>query len=235
MNAIDAIYTKYPFYGSRRIRHELGQNHKIYICREYVQRLMKLMGLTAIYPRKHWNFSDPNKQHIKYPYLLKDLAISYPDQVWGADITYVKLETGFAYLTAILDWFSRYVVAWTLSLDLEVNFCVENLNAALTIGFPKIHNSDQGSHFTSSDYTGILKEKEIQISMDGRGRCVDNIFTERLWRTVKYENIYLKSYANFLEAESGLKIYFDFYNNDRPHSSLGNQTPAQVYFKNKKS
>ncbi len=235
MNAIDAIYTKYPFYGSRRICWELGENRGIDICREHVQRLMRLMGLEAIYPRRHWGGSEPDKYNKIYPYLLKDLKVCYPDQVWGTDITYVRLEDGFCYLVAILDWFSRYVLAWTLSLDLEINFCIANLNKALKINIPDIHNSDQGSHFTSLDYTDILTEKEIQISMDGRGRCLDNIFTERLWRTVKYENIYLKSYQNFFEAQSGLKIYFDFYNHDRPHSSLGNQTPSQVYFKNKKS
>jgi len=234
MRVIDQIYTQYPFYGSRRIQWELGRNHRIDICRQHVQRLMRQMGLEAIYPRRSWGFSDPDKYHKIHPYLLKDLKIYYPDQVWGTDITYVRLEDGFAYLVAILDWFSRYVVAWTLSLFLEINFCVENLKQALLINIPDIHNSDQGSHFTASDYTEILTEKNVQISMDSRGRCLDNIFTERLWRTVKYENIYLKSYRNFSEAQAGLKIYFDFYNNDRPHLSLGNQTPADVYFKNRK-
>lgn len=234
MNVIDQIYTKCPFYGSRRIQWELGENHKIHICREHVQRLMRLMGLVAIYPRRHWGFSDPDKYNKIYPYLLKDLKIYYPNQVWGTDITYIRLENGFAYLVAILDWFSRYVVAWTLSSSLEINFCVENLTKALSINIPDIHNSDQGSHFTGSDYTKTLTEKEIQISMDSRGRCLDNIFTERLWRTVKYENVYLKSYSNFTEAQAGLKIYFDFYDNERPHSALGNQTPAQVYFKKSK-
>ena len=146
-------------------------------------------------------------------------------------IAYIKLEHGFAYLVAIMDWYSRYVIAWKLSPSLEMDFCLENLAAALKAAHPTIHNSDQGSHFTSPRYTSILSEKEIQISMDGRGRCMDNIFTERLWRTVKYENVYLKSYGNFQEANAGLKHYFHFYNHLRPHSSLENQTPAQVYFK----
>lgn len=235
MNAIDEIYTKCPFYGSRRIQWELGENRKIHICREHVRRLMRQMGLVAIYPRRHWGFSQPDKYNKIYPYLLKDLKICHPDQVWGTDITYVRLENGFAYLVAILDWFSRFVVAWTLSSSLEINFCVENLNRALKINIPDIHNSDQGGHFTAQDYTNILAVNEIQISMDSRGRCMDNIFTERLWRTVKYENVYLKSYRDFSEAQTGLEIYFDFYDNERPHSALGNQTPARVYFKNKKS
>lgn len=232
MNVIDEIYTRCPFYGSRRIQWELDENHKIHICRQHVKRLMKSMGLVAIYPRRRWGFSDPDKFNKIYPYLLKDLKICYPNQVWGTDITYIRLENGFAYLVAIIDWFSRYVIAWALSSSLEINFCVENLKKALKVNIPNIHNSDQGGHFTSADYTKILTEKSIQISMDSRGRYLDNIFTERLWRTVKYENVYLKSYSNFAEAQTGLKIYFDFYDNDRPHSALDNQTPAQVYFKN---
>ena len=229
MNVIDQIFTKYPFYGSRRIQWELGQNYKIYICRQYVQRLMRLMGIETIYPKK--NTSQSNDLHTKYPYLLKNIIAGTANQIWGTDITYIKLEHGFAYLVAIIDWYSRYVIAWKLSPTLEMDFCLDNLQTALKAGQPAIHNSDQGSHFTSPRYTDILSEKEIQISMDGRGRCIDNIFTERLWRTVKYENVYLASYANFIEANTGLKIYFHFYNNLRPHSSLGNQTPAQVYFK----
>ncbi|KKQ46914.1 MAG: Integrase catalytic subunit [Parcubacteria group bacterium GW2011_GWA1_42_7] len=231
MNAIDKIYTDLPFYGSRRIQWELGQNHKIQVCRQHVQRLMRMMGIEAVYPKK--NTSRENILHAKYPYLLKNITASVINQIWGTDITYIKLECGFAFLAAIIDWYSRYVVAWKLSPTLEMDFCVENLKTALKFATPQIHNSDQGSHFTSPRYTGILSEKEIQISMDGRGRCMDNIFTERLWRTVKYENVYMASYANFAQANAGLKTYFNFYNNQRPHSSLRNQTPSQIYFKDR--
>lgn len=229
MKAIDKIYTDLPFYGSRRIKWELGQNHKIHICRQHVQRLMRMMGIEAIYPKK--NTSQDSVLYAKYPYLLKNIIATAVNQIWGTDITYIKLEHGFAFLTAIIDWYSRYVIAWKLSPTLEMDFCIDNLQTALKVASPQIHNSDQGSHFTSPRYIGILSEKEIQISMDGRGRCMDNIFTERLWRTVKYENVYMVSYTNFTEANAGLKIYFDFYNNQRPHSSLQNQIPSQVYFK----
>ena len=189
------------------------------------------MGTETIYPKK--NTSKSNDLHTKYPYLLRHVTAGFINHIWGTDITYIKLEHGFCYLTAIIDWYSRYVIAWKLSPTLEMDFCLENLQTALKIVTPQIHNSDQGSHFTSPRYTDILQEKEIQISMDGRGRCMDNIFTERLWRTVKYENVYLASYANFNEANAGLKMYFHFYNILRPHSSLQNQTPAQVYFKDR--
>lgn len=232
MNALDAIYTDCPFYGSRRMRYELNTRYHIRICREHVQRLMRLMGLEAIYPKKYKGLSDPDNQHKKYPYLLTRITASHPNHIWGTDITYVRLETGFAYLVALLDWFSRYVIAWKLSPNLEIEFCLENLTQGLLTGIPKIHNSDQGSHFTSPRYTDLLTTKDIQISMDGRGRCMDNIFTERLWRTVKYENIYLKSYANYHEANTGLTDYFRFYNTKRPHQSLSNMTPAATYFKN---
>lgn len=232
MNALDAIYTAYPFYGSRRMQYELNTKYHIAICREHVQRLMRLMGLEAIYPKKYKGLSDPNEQHKKYPYLLTDITASFPNHVWGTDITYVKLETGWAYLVALLDWFSRYVIAWQLSPNLKIEFCLENLERALITNVPTIHNSDQGSHFTSPHYTDLLTQRDVQISMDGRGRCMDNIFTERLWRTVKYENIYLKSYRDIGEAEQGLTEYFRFYNHTRPHQSLGNMTPATAYFKN---
>lgn len=231
MNVIDQIFTKYPFYGSRKIQWELRQNHNLHICRQHVQRLMRLMGIRAIFCRPNTSKSQPN--HPKYPYLLSDLEITEPNQVWGTDITYIKLEHGFCYLTAIIDWYSRYVISWKLSANLEIDFCLQNLNAALHTATPDIFNSDQGSHFTSPKHTGILAEKEIHISMDGRGRCMDNIFTERLWRSVKYENVYLKSYANFSEANAGLAEYFHFYNYLRPHQNLQNQTPVQIYFKDR--
>lgn len=189
---------------------------------------MKEMGIEAIYPRQ--NTSIPDNRNRIYPYLLKNLKIDRPNQVWGTDITYVKLNQGFAYLVAIMDWHSRYVIAWEICNCLEIDFVLRNLEQALKTNIPEIYNSDQGSHFTSSQHTAILEEKEIKISMDGRGRCMDNIFTERLWRTVKYENIYIKSYNNIEEARQGLKEYFDFYNNHRFHSSLNDLTPAEVYF-----
>ena len=231
MNALDEIYTKYPFYGSRRMRYELNAAYHINICREHVTRLMRLMGLETIYPKKRHGLSDPNDQHKKYPYLLRNIIAVYPNHIWGTDITYVRLEEGWAYLVALLDWFSRYVITWQLSETLEIEFCIENLQHALAITSPDIHNSDQGSHFTSPSYTDLLTARDIQISMDGRGRCMDNIFTERLWRTVKYENIYLKSYHDIAQAKEGLTEYFQFYNHARPHQSLGNATPADIYFK----
>jgi len=231
MAAIDRIYTEHPFYGSRRIRWTLADDYDMPIARERVQRLMRLMGLEAIYPRKRFSTSKSDDAHQTYPYLLNGLAIVRPNQVWGTDITYIKLETGWCYLVAMLDWFSRYVVSWRLSSTLELPFCIAALTEALTTATPEIFNSDQGSHFTSHEFTGILLEHGIRISMDGRGRCMDNIFTERLWRTIKYENVYLNSYRTVSDAEHGLASYFDFYNNKRRHQSLGYQTPTSVYFK----
>jgi putative transposase len=192
---------------------------------------MRQMGLEAIYPKKPTTI--PNQQHLKYPYLLKNLAIIRPNQVWGTDITYIKLKDGFCYLVVMLDWFSRYVITWTLSETLDIDFCIDNLQRALQLNIPEYHNSDQGSHYTSPLYTGQLTaHPSIQISMDGRGRCMDNIFTERLWRSVKYENIFIRDYQNFREAQSGIGEYFDFYNNRRKHQSLDYRTPAEVYFQN---
>lgn len=225
---IDAIYTDYPFYGSRRIRNELSDRFDEYMCREHVQRLMRIMGIEAIYPKPKTSIASP--EHKKYPYLLSCISASFPNHIWGTDITYVKLETGWAYLTALLDWFSRYVIAWELSSALDTAFCVSTLNQALAIAVPYIHNSDQGTQFTSSEYTSILKEREVKISMDGRGRCMDNIFTERLWRTVKRENIYLLSYRDISEANAGLTEYFSFYNEKRRHQSLDYRTPYEMYF-----
>ncbi len=228
MNAIDQIYTDRPFYGSRRIRNDL-EIFNIHICREHVQRLMRLMGLEAIYPKKRMHTSIADDFHGKYPYLLSGLVPSYPNHIWGTDITYVRLETGWAYLTALMDWFSRYVLAWELSPTLETPFCVTALRRALETGTPTFHNSDQGVQFTDRTYTSVLEEQKIQISMDGRGRCMDNIFTERLWRTVKYENVYLKSYRDIDDAHDGLREYFQFYNTKRGHQSLKYQTPANIF------
>ena len=228
LDMIDAIYTDYPFYGSRRMRLELADRYGVAVCREKVQRLMRLMGIEAIYPKPRTSIAHP--EHKKYPYLLKNLAITHPNHVWGTDITYVKLEEGWAYLVALLDWYSRYVIAWELSLSMETDFCITTLNRALTIATPGIHNSDQGVQFTDREYIGILELNGIAISMDGRGRCMDNIFTERLWRTVKRENVYLKSYRSIEEARVGMTEYFSFYNMKRRHQSLEYRTPESVYF-----
>ena len=227
-NAIDKIYTDCPFYGSRKIKKEL-ENHEINICRGYVQNLMRDMGLEAIYPRKRLISSKGNKQHKKYPYLLKNMEIVRANQIWSTDITYIRLKTGFAYLTVILDWYSRYVISWKLSSTLENAFCVQALEEALQVSTPEIHNSDQGVQFTAENYIAVLEEKGIQISMDGRGRCMDNIFTERFWRTLKYENVYLRDYQDIDEARIGIAQYIQFYNHGRIHQSLDYKTPAQMY------
>jgi putative transposase len=227
MNEIDKIYTAQPFYGKRRICVSL--NHMGYrVGLKYVRTLMRRMGLVAIYPKK--NTSKPNKDHQVYPYLLRNIEILKPNQVWSTDITYIKLQTGFVYLVAIIDWYSRYVISWKLSISMEKDFCIEALEEALTKNIPQIFNSDQGSQFTSTEFTQKLQQKQVQISMDGVGRCLDNIFVERLWRSVKYEDVYLKSYATPKEALQGLTNYFQFYNHSRPHQSLNYQTPAQIYF-----
>jgi putative transposase len=232
MDMIDVVYTDCPFYGSRRVRNELNDRFGIAICREHVQRLMRRMGIEAIYPKPKTSVVAP--EHTKYPYLLRNITARHPNHIWGTDITYVRLAEGWAYLVALIDWYSRFVVSWELSLTLEIDFCLENLTSALLMAVPEIHNSDQGSHFTSPRYTGLLTAHDIQISMDGRGRCMDNIFTERLWRTVKYENVYLRSYRSFDEARTGFAAYFSFYNAKRRHQSLNDRTPADVYFERNK-
>jgi len=234
MHALDEIYTKRPFYGSRRMRHELKHSYLVEIGRNHVRRLMRLMGLEAIYPKIRPHTSDPDGAHKIYPYLLGNLTATYPNHIWGTDITYIRLKDGFCYLVAIIDWYSRYVVNWELSSTLEIEFCLTNLTQALNRAVPSIHNSDQGSHFTSPRYTDLLTHANVQISMDGHGRCMDNIFTERLWRTVKYEEVYLKSYQTIEKARVGLASYFKFYNHERPHQSLDYKTPAEVYSSNKK-
>lgn len=231
MDLIDSIYTACPFYGNRRIKDELNLTHHVHIGRSHVRTLMETMGIQAIYPKKILSLK--NKNHKIYPYLLRSLKIEKPNQVWSADITYIKLEEGFAYLVAVIDWFSRYVINWKLSNSLDIDFCLECLREAIekNKNKPEIFNSDQGSHFTSPKFTGILENNNIQISMDGRGRYLDNIFVERLWRTVKQENIYLNSYQNVLETKAGLNKYFYFYNNKRRHQSLNKQTPKDAYFR----
>lgn len=232
MHAIDELYTERPIHGTRKLRHYLRDDYGFPgIGRDRIRRLLQRMGLEAVYPKKRMHTSIPDHAHRTYPYLLRGLPVLRPNHVWGTDITYVRLEEGWAYLVALLDWFSRYVVAWELSRTLESDFCISALERALEAATPEIHNSDQGSQFTDRAYTSVLAARGIGISMDGRGRYLDNIFTERLWRTVKREDIYLRSYRDVGDAQAGLAEYFTFYNRKRRHQSLGYRTPAEVYFK----
>lgn len=228
MRMIDRIYMEYPFYGSPRIWTELNRlGHAVNIKR--VARLMRVMGLQAVVPGPHT--SHPHPEHRIYPYLLKDLVIKAPNEVWSTDLTYIPLRHGYMYLMAIIDWFSRYVLAWEISNTMETAFCVETLTRALKLhGPPGIFNTDQGSQFTSEEFTGKLQASGIQISMDGKGRALDNVFVERLWRSVKYENIYINDYADGWQLRKGLKKYFRFYRNRRPHQSLAYHTPADVHY-----
>jgi putative transposase len=227
MELIDAQYTETPFYGRRRMAVCLTKKVGFAVNVKRVARLMAEMGLQAIYPKP--NTSKAHPAHKKYPYLLRDYTITSKEQVWSADITYVRLEKGFAYLVAVIDWHSRYVLSWKLSNTLDTDFCMEALDEALARGTPTIFNTDQGCQFTSALWTDRLTEAGIFISMDGRGRALDNIFVERLWRSVKYEDIYPKAYKTMAQAEEGLKKYFEFYNNDRPHQSLDYETPWAVH------
>lgn len=228
-DTIDTIFTKCPFYGVPKMRAVLRRDHGITAGIDRVRRLMRLMGLIAIHPKP--NLSKPCPISQTYPYLLKNLIIIRPNQVWATDITYIKLEKGWCYLVAIIDWHSRYVLSWRLSKTLELSFCLDALNEAIRIyGVPEIFNSDQGSHFTAIEWIAILKDNGIRISMDGRGRYWDNIFTERFWRSLKYENVYLKGYRTYDEAYMGIKEYMGFFNTERPHESLGYQTPREVHF-----
>jgi len=227
MRCIDEQYTKTPYYGSRKMTAILkGSGYPV--GRRRVQRLMKLMGLEAIYPKP--NLSKHHPEHRVYPYLLRDMKITRVNEVWGADITYIQIQKGWLYLVAILDWFSRYVVSWELSTSMEVDFCLTALNKALALATPEIFNTDQGSQFTSLRFLERLEQAQVKISMDGRGRAMDNIFTERLWRSVKYEDVYLKDYQTVREAKEGINNYFISYNQERVHQSLGYKTPAQIYF-----
>ena len=229
MRQIDELYLKRPFYGYPRLTLWLRQKGWV-VNEKRVARLMRRMGLQATLPGPHT--SRPHPGHAIYPYLLKGLAIKAPNQVWCADITYVPLRRGYLFLVAIMDWFSRYVLTWELSNSLDSGFCVEALRRALTrYGAPRISNTDQGSQFTSADYLEVLKQAGVQISMDSRGRALDNAFIERLWRTVKYEGIYLRDYGDGVAAREGLGRYFRFYNTERPHSALGNRTPQEVHFR----
>lgn len=221
MRRIDEQYLSTPFYGSRKMAEVFGVNRK------RVQRLMRVMGLEAIYPKPR--LSQRNAEHRIYPYLLRDLAVVRPNQVWSSDITYVPMPTGFMYLTVVLDWYSRNVLSWRVSNTLDGSFCLDALEEALSQHRPEIFNTDQGAQYTSLAFTGRLERAGVAISMDGRGRALDNVFVERLWRTVKYENIYLKAYATVRALESGLSDYFEFYCHRRLHQSLDYRTPAEVY------
>lgn len=228
MNLLDEQYTTMPFYGVIKMTKFLRGKEYI-VGKDHVRTLLRNMGLAAVHPKP--NLSKPHPEHTVYPYLLKDVTIERPNQVWSTDITYVRLGQGFAYLTAIIDWYSRYVLSWRLSNTLDNSFCLEALEEALALhGSPEIFNTDQGSQFTSRDFIDVLAAKNISISMDGKGRAFDNIFVERLWRSVKYENIYLNCYQNIPEARNGLGIYFEFYNEVRFHQSLDYQTPERFYF-----
>jgi putative transposase len=227
LRLIDEQYTRCPFYGVRRMTAWLRKDgHRVNPKR--VARLMRILGITAIYPGPR--LSVPGQGHEIYPYLLRDVVVERRDQVWSTDITYIRLAQGFVYLVAVLDWFSRYVLAWELSVTMDVGFCIDALERALQRGArPEIFNSDQGAQFTSDAFTGRLRAADIRISMDGRGRALDNIFVERLWRTVKYEEVYLKDYPSVPSARANLDAYFRFYNEERLHQALDYQTPAAVY------
>jgi putative transposase len=226
MKLIDRQYLATPFYGARKIAAWLkSQNYSV--NRKRVRRLMRIMGLKAVYRRPRT--SKPTPGHKIYPYLLGDLRITRPNQVWAADITYIPMARGFLYLVAIIDWYSRYVLSWRFSNTLDADFCIEALQEALTKGKPEIFNTDQGSQFTSEAFTGLLQRHGVRISMDGKGSYNDNLFIERLWRSVKYEEVYLKAYQDGREVRIGLSNYFRFYNTERPHQALGYRTPAEVF------
>lgn len=228
MRQIDECHLERPYFGSRRVRDWL-EDRGYRVSRSKVQRLMRQMGLTALYPKR--NLSRRNQAHKVYPYLLKGLKVDRPNQVWAVDVTYIPMAKGFLYLVAIIDWYSRKVLAWELSNTMDTGFCLEALEAALaTYGKPEIFNSDQGSQFTSEAFTTKLKAHHILISMDGKGRWVDNVFVERLWRSLKYEEVYLKGYGSVAEARKSISAYMRFFNQERRHQSLGRRTPDQVYY-----
>ena len=226
MRLLDEQYTRAPFYGSRKMVEWLATQDQV-VNRKRVSRLMELLGIEAVYPKP--KLSQPGEGHRIYPYLLRGTTVERVNQVWSSDITYLRMARGFLYLVAVMDWFSRFVLSWALSLTLEVDFCVQALQGALRRGRPDIFNSDQGSQFTSEEFTGELEAHGIVISMDGRGRCMDNIFVERLWRSVKHEEVYLHDYESVTEARARLDRYFRFYNHERLHQSLDYRTPAAIY------
>jgi putative transposase len=236
MSAMDKLHTKHPYFGVERIKHHLeapfeGVNVK------RIRRLMRLMGLEAVFaPLNRSKTSEPNKEHEKYPYLLRGVNINHPLHVYSTDITYVPMKEGFMYLCAVIDWYSRFVLSWSISNTLTNDFCIEALEKALSEwGNPEIFNTDQGAQFTAKNFTQVLKDHKIQISMDGKGRALDNVFVERLWRTVKYEDIYLRAYENGGQLYKGLEQFFYFYNYQRKHQSLNNQTPFNCYINNQQN
>lgn len=227
MRLIDEEYTRHPFYGSRSLCNYFRRQGRV-VCRKRMQRLMRIMGLVSVAPKP--NTSKRNKAHKIYPYLLRSLTINQPNQVWCTDITYIPLQGGFVYLTAIMDWYSRKVLSWEVSNTMEDVFCISALESAIRLyGTPEIFNTDQGSQFTSTDFIAVLKKNDIKVSMDGKGRWMDNVFIERLWRSVKYEDVYLKDYRTVVALKQGLGVYFRFYNRERPHQSFDAYTPAEVY------
>ena len=229
MQKIDQLHLQFPFKGSRRLRDSLWDVYGLVVNRKRVQRLMRIMGIQALYPGPKTTRVNP--QHKVYPYLLRHLAITAVNQVWCTDITYIPMRQGFLYLVAIMDWHSRKVLSWRLSNSLEVDPCIEALEEAIShYGCPEIFNSDQGSQFTSERFTGVLEAHQITISMDGKGRWMDNVFIERLWRSLKYEEVYLNAYDSVAQANEGIGNWIKFYNQDRRHASLGRMTPDQVYY-----
>lgn len=228
MRLIDQCYLELPFYGTRRIKDWLFDNHNLVVNRKRIQRLRRLLAIETLYPKR--NLSLANHEHKIYPYLLRNLTIERPNQVWSTDITYVPMAKGFVYLVAVIDWYSRRVLSWRLSTTMDSSFCVDALEEAIDkFGCPEIFNTDQGAQFTCEEFTSVLKQRDIKISMDGKGRWIDNVFVERLWRSVKYEEVYLKAYDSVAEAKRSLAQYFDFYNFRRRHQSLDGQTPDTVY------
>jgi putative transposase len=231
MRLVDEIFTELPFYGSRKMVHEILTRTGWIVNRKKVRRIMRKLGLEAIVPWK--DTSKPHPEHKKYPYLLRGVRICRVDQVWSTDITYIQTRNGYCYLAAIVDWYSRKVLAWRMSNTLDSSFCVDALeDAILHFGEPAIFNTDQGSQFTSDGFTNVLKAHGIRISMDGKGRALDNIFVERLWRSLKYENVYIKGYETMKDAQIGISEYMNFFNEKRIHQNLGYKTPDYVYFQN---
>ena len=233
MNLIDEEFTEHPFTGIDRMVEFLRREHHLIVNHKRIRRLMRKMGLMAIYPKPRTSCSA--SAYMKYPCLLKTIVIDAPDTVWCSDITYIRLKGGFMYLVSIMDYFSRYVLSWSVSNSLESLFCLDALDDALSLSRPQIFHSDQGKQYTSTKFVGALKASEINISMSGKGRAFDNILAERLWRTVKYEEVYLREYADGHDLIGSLRRYFDYYNNHRPHSSLGYRTPAEIYFEGRDS
>ena len=229
MRLIDECYLSLPFYGTRRIKGWLFDHHGLVVNRMCIQRLRRLMAIETLYPKPHLSLG--NTQHKVYPYLLRGLKINRPNQAWATDITYIPMAKGFIYLVAVMDWYSRRVLSWRVSTTMDADFCIDALKEAIeNYGCPEIFNTDQGSQFTSEDFTKVLEAHDIKISMDGKGRWIDNVFVERLWRSVKYEEVYLNAYDTVAEAKRALRRYFTFYNTQRRHQSLGKQTPDMVYY-----